>query len=106
MRNLTLLTDLYELTMMYGYFRKGMHKNIVVFDVFFRQQKNGSSYALAAGLEQAIDYINGLRFDEDAYREAVRRHHRELGSCETGHAARDAAARIYFECTGKEPKPC
>ena len=52
-------------------------------------------------LEQTI-----LRFDEDAYREAVRRHHRELGSCETGHAARDAAARIYFECTGKEPKPC
>ena len=52
-------------------------------------------------LEQTI-----LRFDEDAYREAVCRHHRELGSCETGHAARDAAARIYFECTGKEPKPC
>ena len=52
-------------------------------------------------LEQTI-----LRFDEDAYREAVHRHHRELGSCETGHAARDAAARIYFECTGKEPKPC
>ena len=52
-------------------------------------------------LEQTI-----LRFDEDAYREAVRRHHRELGSCETGHAARDAAARIYFECTGKEPRPC
>ena len=47
-----------------------------------------------------------LRFDEDAYREAVRRHHRELGSCETGHAARDAAARIYFECTGKEPSSC
>ena len=52
-------------------------------------------------LEQTI-----LRFDEDAYREAVRRHHRELGSRETGHAARDAAARIYFECTGKESKPC
>ena len=52
-------------------------------------------------LEQTI-----LRFDEDAYRKAIRRHHRELGSCETGHAARDAAARIYFECTGKEPKPC
>lgn len=51
-------------------------------------------------LEAAI-----LRFDENAYREAVRRHHRELGSCETGHAARDAAARIYFECTGKEPQP-
>ena len=47
-----------------------------------------------------------LRFDEDAYREAVRRHHRELGNCETGHAARDAAARIYFECTGKEPSSC
>ncbi len=42
-----------------------------------------------------------LRFDEVAYREAVRRHHRELGSFETGHAARDAAARIDFECTGR-----
>ncbi len=51
-------------------------------------------------LETAI-----LRFDENAYREAVRRHHRELGSRETGHAARDAAARIYLECTGKEPQP-
>jgi len=66
MRNLTLLTDLYELTMMYGYFKKGMHKNIVVFDMFFRPPKNGSTYALAAGLEQVIDYINHLNFDKDS----------------------------------------
>ncbi|MGI6192704.1 MAG: nicotinate phosphoribosyltransferase [Christensenellales bacterium] len=66
MRNLTLLTDLYELTMMYGYFKKGMHKNIVVFDMFFRPPRNGSTYALAAGLEQVIDYVNNLNFDQDS----------------------------------------
>jgi nicotinate phosphoribosyltransferase len=66
MRNLTLLTDLYELTMMYGYYKNGTHKNQTVFDMFFRQPKNGSAYALAAGLEQVIDYINDLHFDEDS----------------------------------------
>ncbi len=66
MRNLTLLTDLYELTMMYGYFKNGMHKNVTVFDMFFRQPRNGSTYALAAGLEQVIDYVNNLNFDEES----------------------------------------
>lgn len=66
MRNLTLLTDLYELTMMYGYYKKGMHKNIVVFDMFFRPPRNGSTYALAAGLEQVIDYVNNLNFDKES----------------------------------------
>lgn len=64
MRNLTLLTDLYELTMMYGYYRKGMHKTQVVFDLFFRKPQNGTTYAVMAGLEQAIDYINNICFDE------------------------------------------
>ena len=65
-RNLTMMTDLYELTMMYGYYRFGMHKNKAVFDLFFRQTKANSSYAVMAGTESLIEYINNLHFaDED-----------------------------------------
>ena len=60
-RNLTLLTDLYELTMMHGYLEKGKESETVVFDVFFRQNEL-ITYSLAAGLEQAIDYILGFEF--------------------------------------------
>ena len=66
MRNLTMLTDLYQLTMMYGYYRCGMADRIGIFDLFFRKSPGGSGYAIAAGLEQAIDFINDLHFaDED-----------------------------------------
>ncbi len=61
MRNLTLMTDFYELTMMYGYFRKGMMNNVAVFDAFYRPKDN-ISYAVAAGLEDVVRYINGLHF--------------------------------------------
>ena len=64
-RNLTLLTDLYELTMMQGYFKKGMDKKTVVFDLFYRKNPCGNGYAITAGLEQAIDYINNLTFKAD-----------------------------------------
>lgn len=60
-RNLTLLTDLYELTMMQGYFKNKTNPT-VVFDAFYRKNPFGSSYAIAAGLEQAIEYINDLHF--------------------------------------------
>ena len=50
-RNLTMMTDLYQLTMMYGYYRCGMDKNEAVFDLFFRQRDN-SAYAIMAGTEQ------------------------------------------------------
>ena len=63
-RNLTLLTDLYELTMMNGYLQKGKQDEVVIFDVFFRQNEL-ITYSLAAGLEQAIDYILGFSFSED-----------------------------------------
>lgn len=60
-RNLTLLTDLYQLTMMNGYLKQKRQNEIAVFDLFFRQ--NGMiTYSLAVGLEQAIDYINNIRF--------------------------------------------
>ena len=64
-RNLTLLTDLYELTMMNGYLNEDMQNQVVIFDVFFRQNEL-ITYSLAAGLEQAIDYVLNLKFtDED-----------------------------------------
>lgn len=63
-RNLTLLTDLYELTMMYGYDKCDFSDKEAVFDVFFRGTTE-ISYAVVAGLEQAIDYVLNIRFDED-----------------------------------------
>lgn len=62
--NLTLLTDFYELTMMQGYF-KSQAAETVIFDAFYRQNPNGGGYAIAAGLEQVIDYIKNLHFSED-----------------------------------------
>ena len=63
-RNLTLLTDLYQLTMMNGYLDKNRKEEIAVFDLFFRQ--NGMiTYSLACGLEQAVDYILNLKFGEE-----------------------------------------
>lgn len=64
MRNLSLMTDLYELTMMNGYAALGTAEKTAVFDLFFRHQGQ-ISYAVAAGLAQAIEYINNLHFDEE-----------------------------------------
>ncbi len=66
MRNLTMLTDLYQLTMMYGYQKCGMRNERAVFDMFYRRNTDVTQYAIMAGLEQLIDYIKNLRFDEDA----------------------------------------
>ena len=63
-RNLTLLTDLYELTMMQGYF-KNQTNEIVIFDAFYRTNPSGSGYAIAAGLDQVIDYIKNLHFSKE-----------------------------------------
>lgn len=60
-RNLTLLTDLYELTMMQGYYEKGQNEK-VIFDVFFRQNPCNNGYSVCAGLDQVIDYIKNLHF--------------------------------------------
>ena len=63
-RNLTLLTDLYQLTMMNGYLKENRKDEIAVFDVFFRQ--NGMiTYSVACGLEQTVDYILNLKFGEE-----------------------------------------
>lgn len=66
MRNLTMMTDLYQLTMMYGYYREKKMDQTVVFDMFFRKPDGmESSYAIAAGLEQVVEYIENLHFSKD-----------------------------------------
>ena len=60
-QNLTLLTDLYELTMMQGYFET-QENDTVVFDVFFRNNPNKGGYSVMAGLQQVIDYVKNLNF--------------------------------------------
>lgn len=64
-RNLSLVTDFYELTMSNAYFEKGMQNTIVYFDVFFRQIPDNGGYAICAGLEQIIEYVKNLHFTED-----------------------------------------
>ena len=63
--NLTMLCDFYELTMSGGYFEKGYKDRICYFDVFFRKCPDGGGFAIAAGLEQIIDYIQELHFSEE-----------------------------------------
>lgn len=63
--NYTLLCDFYELTMSNGYFRTGMADTIAYFDVFYRTVPDNGGFAICAGLEQVIDYIVNLRFDEE-----------------------------------------
>lgn len=63
MRNLTLLTDLYQLTMMNAYLQTGKADTLANFDVFYRQKEH-LDFAICAGLEQVIEYINNLHFEE------------------------------------------
>mgnify|MGYP001015062240 FL=1 len=63
-RNLTLLTDLYELTMMQGYFREKDANETVIFDAFYRTNPDGNAFSICAGLEQVIDYVKNLHFDD------------------------------------------
>ena len=62
--NHTMLCDFYQLTMANGYFQSGKKDQICYFDVFFRSVPDGGGFAIAAGLEQVIEYIQNLRFDE------------------------------------------
>ncbi len=66
MRNLTLLTDLYQLTMLNGYFEKNVHEDIVVFDMFFRKNACDGGYTIVSGIDQFVEYVNNIHFsDED-----------------------------------------
>ena len=59
--SLALLTDLYELTMAYGYWKLGMMERQASFSLFFRRRPFGGNYAIAAGLQTAIEFIEALR---------------------------------------------
>jgi nicotinate phosphoribosyltransferase len=63
-QNYTLLCDFYELTMSNGYFENGMADQITYFDVFYRTIPDEGGFAITAGLEQVVDYINHLHFTE------------------------------------------
>ena len=63
--NLTMLCDFYELTMAHGYFEHGYKERITYFDLFYRRCPDGGGFAIAAGLEQVIEYIQELRFEPE-----------------------------------------
>ncbi len=63
--NYTMLTDFYELTMANGYFKEGMRDKIAYFDMYFRQAPDGAGVAIMAGVEQLIEYLKNLKFEEE-----------------------------------------
>jgi nicotinate phosphoribosyltransferase len=63
--NNTLLADFYEITMANGYFKNNMYNEIAYFDMFFRKVPDNAGFAIMAGVEQLIEYFNGLNFDEE-----------------------------------------
>jgi len=64
-RNLTMVMDLYELTMANGYFNSGDKEKKVAFDVFYRRNPDKGGFAIFAGLEQIIEYIENMHFEEE-----------------------------------------
>lgn len=62
--SLALLTDLYELTMAYGYWKAGLHQREAVFYLLFRENPFRGGFTIACGLETAVEYLRRLRFDE------------------------------------------
>lgn len=71
--NLTMLTDLYQLTMMQGYYKYGKTDKVSVFDLFFRENPFHAAFSVTAGLDQLIEYIKNLHFsyDDIAYLEST-----------------------------------
>ena len=65
MRNLSMLMDFYELTMANGYYELGLKDEWVVFDLFYRKNPDNGGFVIAAGLQQAIEYLQNLHFSED-----------------------------------------
>ena len=63
--NFTMLCDFYELTMANGYFKNGFYKRTTYFDVFFRNVPDNGGFAIAAGLDQIIEYIKELHFSAE-----------------------------------------
>lgn len=63
--NLTMLTDFYEITMANGYFENGFQNTIAYFDMFFRRVPDGGGFALLAGVQQLVEYLENLTFTEE-----------------------------------------
>ena len=63
-RNLTMLTDFYELTMANGYFQNGLEDAICYFDMFFRKVPDNGGFAIMAGVEQLVDYLRNRKVTE------------------------------------------
>ena len=61
-RDFALLTDLYELTMMQGYYETGAYNRKVVFDLFYRKNPSGNGFAITAGLQQVCPQAKSIRF--------------------------------------------
>lgn len=64
-RNISMVMDMYELTMANGYFHKEYQDTIAAFDVFYRNNPDNAGFAIFAGLEQVIEYIENLHFSEE-----------------------------------------
>ena len=64
-QSLSLLTDLYQLTMSYGYFKNNKHEDEAVFHLFYRKNPFKGSFAIAAGLAPIVDYINNFKITSD-----------------------------------------
>lgn len=64
-RNISMLIDLYEIMMANGYFVNQEHETEVIFDVFYRKNPDGAGFAIFAGLEQVLEYLQNLHFDAD-----------------------------------------
>ncbi|MEA5040793.1 MAG: nicotinate phosphoribosyltransferase, partial [Clostridiaceae bacterium] len=64
-KNLTMLTDFYEFTMANGYLKKNVADTVAYFDMFFRKIPDDGGYAIMAGVEQLVDYMNHLSFSEN-----------------------------------------
>ena len=64
-RNITMMMDLYELTMANGYFLQENAGTKVSFDVFYRKNPDGGGFAIFAGLEQVIEYITNMHFEDE-----------------------------------------
>ena len=63
-RNISMMMDLYEMTMANGYFQDPVAEDLVTFDVFYRKNPDGAGFAIFAGLEQVLDYLEGMHFDD------------------------------------------
>ena len=64
-RNLSMLMDYYELTMANGYFNEGLKDNWVVFDLFYRKNPDNGGFVIAAGLQQAVEYLLNIKFNDE-----------------------------------------